>query len=193
VELTMMAATFTNTVRILVESYKQLLKNHLGLSACNKKLKELGLKKKILKHDSEITLYFKMKTLIQDIETWLATSSEAQELGQIKDFYTQTKYLLEHFYFDNDRVVHIHQKASRAIVRSIQLMSANDFDSAILNELQECTQVIAQFGHEDQHKIFLKALQKYAEETPHIFRQLSIAFKENISKTKTLIEEPCYS
>lgn len=188
-----MMATFTNTVRLLVDAYKQILKNHIGPTACNQKLKDLGLKKKILKHDTEIALYHKLKKLVHDLELWLESNTEVAESSQFKDFHAQTKHLLQHFYIDNDRVVHVHQKASRALVRSIQLMTAHKDNptTAIYDELHHCGYTVAHYGHEDHHKMYQKALQKHAEEAPHLFRQLLNAFKDATEKSKYAIEESC--
>lgn len=173
--------TFSHTILKLLNEYKSILKKQLPQQqAWTAKVQALGLKRKILKYDDEITLYRKALAVVDDLELRIKNETDipAWHSG-LEKFGQFLKETLAEYQIENNKVVHTSQQASRAIVEAFQLMQTPNatFNSIIERKLDQCGQTIARYGSQAQQDMFSNALKEYQCNDVNFFLRLSTNFE----------------
>jgi hypothetical protein len=152
---------FSEYILKLLNEYKRVLKRYVSPSQREKTIIELGLKRKMLKFDSDVILYNKANRVLHDIENWTKNSiNTATEYSGIDEFYQHIKNYLSEYRIEGNQIIHTSQKVSRALVQAIQLISLSHMklSNQTTQKLEECVQTINHFGSKDQRILFAKAI-----------------------------------
>jgi hypothetical protein len=165
-------STFSSNVLKLLNSYKRLLRRYVSPAEREKTIVGLGIKRKSLKLDNEVILYNKVQRVIKDIEYWIKKlNCNAVEYSGINEFYNHIKAYFDQYRVEKDKVIHITQKVSCALVHAIQIISMSTLSDTHTSQLDNCIKTIIQFGTTDQKTMLANTLQK-----------AELALKENLLK-----------
>ncbi|WP_053097947.1 hypothetical protein [Candidatus Coxiella mudrowiae] len=82
-------------------------------------------------------------------------SASYYSYSEVGHFLQHLREFLENYEIENNHVIHRSQKASRALVQAIQLLTLphNQLTEEIKEKLAHCNKVIATFGSEEQRKL----------------------------------------
>ena len=175
-------AIFLNTMVKLVKEYRTLLRRQLTQAERMVKLRDLGLGKRIMQYD-EVTLYNAGQAIIADLENAETQKKQGYyTYSGMKQFQAYLKNYLSHYCVENDRVVHRAQKASKALLTTIQLtgQSQEQYDAnALLEHLLNCNAVIVDFGSPEQYKMQKQIFKNKKEIDPSLYGR-AIAHLESL-------------
>lgn len=180
-----MSSIFVETVSKAISDYRQLLRRHLSQSERMTKLMELNLKQP--DYDSEIALYRTAQRIVQDIETNLdANSKNYYTYSGVGNFGRYLKDFISNYIIDGSQVVHRAQKASRALLDSIQLISlpTERLTPSILEVINKNSMTIAHFGSEEQSELYKENLERYYRERGSFFGPLLDYFQEQLRQAQ---------
>lgn len=153
---------FSDTMTKAISDYRYLLRRHLEQVDRLTKLQELGLRDPNL-YKSDLALYKMGHAIMTDIEE----NRAAKRLG----YYTYSgmdqfgKYLKEYlsnYEVEGGTVVHRAQKASRALIQSIQLttLPKERLTDKIAHQLFEYNKMVVELGAPEQWDLQLHTLQR---------------------------------
>src|SRR3989344_7257043 len=114
---------FSQTMKKSISIYRVMLRKHLSQVERVNKLQQLNLKNSQL-YENDIALYHTGYAIVNDIEKnldplahgYYAYSGVASFAGYLKTF-------LQNYTIEGTQVIHCSQKASRALVQAIQLLT----------------------------------------------------------------------
>lgn len=151
---------FSEAILKLLNDYKRLLKRYVSTKEREDAIINIGIKRKSLKFDNDVILYNKAHRVLKEIEYLTSSLNRpATEYSGIKEFYEHLKNYLAQYRVDNNKIVHIHQQVSCALVQAIQIiaMPPAKLCENKLSLLDDCIQIIIKFGTEDQRVMLTKA------------------------------------
>lgn len=173
---------FSETMTKAISNYRLLLRRYLQQTERMMKLRELNLRDSDI-YESDLALYQVGKLIVSDIQNNM-------NQGANKGYYSYSgvaefgKYLsdyLDNYHVENNRVIHRAQKASRALMTSVQLMTLprERLNEAVCNQLFDCNRVIADFGSQEQCDLQLQALIRQQANNPGFYTRI-IAHLESL-------------
>ena len=182
-------SVFVQTATQIINDYKRLLSKLVSATTDRQdRLKTMRLKRKDLRSSTEVDLYIKIKDIIADLENWQRKSTrESLEYSGLENFIEHVKSSFNEFRLtSSNKVVHGRQKASCALIEAVQLMSMPDpkLTSDLYERLDQCSQIIAKFGTQDQQIAYNKALQVHRERNASFFHPLVDSFKRYLSSLR---------
>lgn len=162
---------FSETITLAIKDYRFLLRRYLTQVERVVKLQELNLKDPAI-YQTDLSLYRVAEKIIQDIDKNMSVPNEGYyAYSGIEQFRMYLKEYLDNYYIEGDRVVHRAQKASRALIESIQLIAMPNerLTSQVEKKLFDCNEKIVKFGSFDQCKMQLEALSKRQKDNPDFY------------------------
>ncbi len=168
-------STFSEISTKLLVDYKNLLKRHHSPAERDEKLNKLGLARKQVKHNDEITLYRLITHVIKDVEHWVSSNVQtASWYSGVDEFLQHMKAVVAPYRLDGNKIIHITQAASRAVVEAIQLMSLPDprLTPAIAHQLNNSGLLIVKYGTKEQQGIYINGLKARAQRNLQFFLPL---------------------
>lgn len=176
--------TFAQTITKLLTQYKTITKRDMSTSEWNTKMSKLGLRRKQLREDTEVTLYHKAHLVLQDVAERVNNSNMSYWYSGIDEFYQHFKSVLDEYYIEENKVLHAAQQASRAVVLALQLMEVAGAERStyIAQELDKCGHIIAKCGTLEQQAMFSKMLRNFQHHDINFFQSLHEQFEEYLEK-----------
>lgn len=174
---------FSETVCRAIGDYRQLLRRYLPQSERVKKIAELNLKDPNLYKD-DIALYHTAKAIIQDVADNLAVPEQGYySYSGITKFCEYLKEYVDNYELEGGEVIHRAQKASRAMVKAIQLaaLPQSRLNDEIAYQLSKCNKVIADYGSEEQHELYLENLERRVFVEEAFYKPLVDDFKRRVA------------
>jgi len=176
---------FTETMTKAISDYRYLLRRSLDQVDRIQKLRDLGLKNPEL-YDNELSLFQAGQAIIQDIENKMIhrrTKKGYYVYSGIVQFCEYLKEYLANYEIENDRVVHRAQKASRALIQSIQLttVSKEYLTDKIANQLIECNKIVVKFGSPEQWALQVHTLERQHRQNPGFYTHIIAHFRSLVS------------
>jgi hypothetical protein len=151
---------FAGKIRQLVIQYKQILKRHLSASGYTSKVKMLHIKRRELKHATDVDLFHLIDRILYDIDRGLANQSMTpSEYSGLDEFREHIKGTLRNYTLKDNEVVNSTQHASRAIVESIQLLNM-PYNEKNSQKLKTNIALLRQLGSEEELNTLSTALHK---------------------------------
>ena len=174
-------SVFSETMIRAISDYRTLLRRHLSQVDRMLKLKKLNLKNDDL-YRNDMRLYQAGLLIIEDME--------ANSSGPLRSYYSYSgvtqfceylKEYLSNYYVEKNQVIHRAQKASRAQLSAIQLMSlpAERLNNTISQQLFDCNQMIVTYGSQEQCELHLQTLERSQVDNPGFYTSL-IAHLESL-------------
>lgn len=165
---------FAKTMTKAIADYRFLLRRHLPQADRMIKLTVLKLRDENT-YKNDITLYKVGQTIISDIEENSDNSPKSYyAYSGIQEFCNYLKEYLSHYDIEQDQVIHRAQKASRALIQSIQLtaLTREELNDAIAKKITECNLTITDFGSEEQCELQLQTLKRQQMHHPEFYTNL---------------------
>jgi hypothetical protein len=173
---------FSETMTKAISNYRLLLRRYLQQTERMMKLRELKLRDSDI-YESDIALYQVGKSIIKDIQNNMSMGSNMgyYSYSGVAEFAKYLSDYLDNYYVENNRVIHRAQKASRALMSSVQLMTLprERLNDAVCNQLFDCNRVIANFGSQEQCDLQLQALMRQQASNPGFYTRI-IAHLESL-------------
>jgi len=184
-----MSSIFVETISKAISDYRQLLRRHLSQSERMTKLMELNLKQP--DYSNQVALYRTAQRIIQDIETNLDRGPKSYyTYSGVGNFGRYLKDFISNYIIEGQQVVHRAQKASRALLDSIQLISlpVERLTPDILDAINKNSMAIAHFGSEEQCELYKENLERYYRERGSFFGPLLHYFEEQLRNAQQVSE-----
>lgn len=182
--------TFAKLILKLLTEYKSLIKKLLPQKEWSEKMTQLDLKRKALRHDDEIALYYKAQRVLEDTRCWLHRNSTSHWHSGLDEFYNYLLNILEEYAVINNRIVHTSRQVSCAMVEAFQLIRLERKRNKLNNRrLDRCAQIIAQYGSREQQEMFSKALKSSQDEDINFFLPLLDNFEKYLHRFLSNEEE----
>ena len=182
---------FSDTMKKAITIYRRMLRKHLPQAERINKLNELNLKNPQL-YENEIALYHTGHTIVNDIKKNLEKSAYGYySYSGIGSFGEYLQKFLANYEFEGGVIIHRSQKASRALIQAIQLLTLPEekLTSDIAERLSKCNHVIAVFGSEEQRELHATTLQnairKQQEQNTSFYRSVLNNFQEHMQEANT--------
>ncbi len=105
----------------------------------------------------------------------------------IEKFCNYLDSYIQDYAIENDKVIHRAQRASRAILESIQIMNgkpAHVLTDRIKRSIQSCQEKIVYYGNEEQFALYTKNLEKLKPNAPLFFTDLLRHFNMLLHKLR---------
>lgn len=184
-------STFSEAMKKTINIYRSMLRKYLPQAERVNKLHELNLKNPQL-YENEIALYHTGYAIISDINKNLNKSrSGYYSYSGVGTFGEHLKKFLEDYEVNGNGVIHRSQKASRALIQAIQLLTLprEKLTPDVSSQLAKCNEVIAKYGSEEQqelHKTTLRnTIRKYQERNTSFYRSVLNNFQQQMQATNT--------
>lgn len=174
---------FSDTMTHAISEYRLLLRRHLTQVERMTKLQKLKLRDEQL-YDSDVTLFEAGRVIIADMETNEAAKPQGYySYSGMHEFCTHLKKYMSNYEIENGKVVHRAQKASRAMLKAIQLMSLprENLNDEVSQQLCDCNQMIVEFGSDEQCEFQLQALSKQQATHPGFYTRIIAHFESLLS------------
>jgi len=184
-----MSNIFAETISKAISDYRQMLRRYLSQAERVSKLSELNLKSP--DYNDEAGLYRLAQTIIQDIERNLDVKTKSYySYSGVGNFCRYLKEFLSNYVLEGEIVSHRAQKASRALIQSIQLMSlpSEKMTPEVIEQISECNVTVASFGSSEQCELYKENLARYNEEKGAFFGPLLRQFEATLSQASDVSE-----
>jgi hypothetical protein len=182
---------FSDTIREAINVYRRMLRKYMPQDKRMLKLRQLNLKNAQL-YENEIALYHTGKAIVSDIEKNLdRLGSSYYAYSGVGRFAAYLKSFLKNYEIESNQIIHRSQKASRALVRAIQLLNVtdneltNELTEDIKDELMRGNVVIAECGSVDQYALYKKTLRNaiHMGDKENIFYRILLThFQEQVKQ-----------
>ena len=164
---------FSKTMSKAISDYRFLLRRNLNQVNRLMKLQQLNLRNPDI-YQTDVALFEVGQAILADIKKTLLNNNARNQLYAYSGIQQFSEYLenyLNNYEIENGRVVHRTQKASRALLKAIQLISLSkeSLTDRIKQELYECNQVIVEYGSKEQQALQLQTLTRQEEANPGFF------------------------
>lgn len=164
---------FSDTMVKAINDYRLLLRRHLKQVERVIKLQQLRLRDNTI-YESDVALYSIGQAIVADIKANLLNMrvyNQFHAYSGIQQFCEYLETYLNNYEIENGKVVHRAQKASRALLKSIQLISLpiESLTDRIKKELCQCNEIIVEYGSKDQQDMQLQTLMRQEVVNPGFF------------------------
>lgn len=158
---------FAETISKAINNYRYLLRRHLTQAERITKLQSLRLKDPET-YSSDMSLYRTAVRIIKDIEENIGIPEQGYySYSGIGKFCDYLKEYLSNYEVENGHLVHRAQKASRAMLEAIQLISLSDnFDDPLKKKLIDCNKIVVAFGSNEQQELFKLNIERQITRNP---------------------------
>lgn len=179
---------FSETMTKAINIYRSMLRKYLPQAERVSKLHELNLKNPQL-YENEIALYHTGHAIVSDINKNLDPSATGYySYSGVGSFGDYLKNFLKNYEIDGNTVIHRSQKASRALIQAIQLLTLpkEQLTPEVAKRLSRCNEVIAKYGSEEQRELHESTLQnairRQQENSISFYRTILSNFQEKMHK-----------
>ncbi len=182
-------SVFAETMKKSISIYRQMLRKHLPQAERVTKLHQLNLKNPQL-YENDVALFHTGYALVNDIEKNLIGATHGYySYSGVHNFAHYLKGFLNSYEIEDGSVIHRSQKASRALVEAIQMLTLprEKLGDEIAEKLAECNDIIANFGSGEQrelHKITLQnTIRKQQEQHTSFYRSILQNYQKKLQET----------
>ena len=181
-----MSSIFAETIAKAIQEYRTMLRKYLPQSERMLRLTRLNLKDPKI-YESDASLYQTAIAIVEDIE---ASNNLADDgyyaYSGIAQFAKFLRVYLNKYEIEGEQVIHRTQKASRAIVQAIQLITlpANRLSEGVANQLYRCNKLIGEFGSHEQHELHMGNLTKYKTADEAFFGPVIEHFQQMVAQAQ---------
>jgi len=176
---------FAETVTKAIADYRYLLRRHLGQVERVTKLQQLHLKDAAT-YKTDLALYNAAQAIITDIEKNMTQSKPGYySYSGIDQFAQYLKEYLDDYLVEGDEVVHRARKASRALLKAIQLsaLPSARLDEKTAKQFFDCNKTVAEFGSGEQYRLHAEMLERQQASHPGFYTRI-IAHFESLRHSK---------
>lgn len=185
---------FTETIARAISDYRYLLRRNLPQSERVAKLQALELRDPEL-YEDEIRMYRTALMIVSDIEENMDTKEKNYySYSGIGKFSRYLREYLDNYEIENGKLIHKAQKASRAMIEAIQLISlSTSFDDELRKKLIDCNKIVLSFGSSEQQELYKSNLEQHAMRNEDFFAPIIYDLNKRLQslnkKVPTLFEE----
>lgn len=156
-----MSQIFIETIARAISDYRFMLRRHLSQAERRKKLAELNLKDPTI-FDSPVKLYEVATNIVNDIEASVELPQSYYAYSGIAEFGKYLKEYLSKYEVENGHLVHFAQKASKVMIKAIQLVALPDqrLTADVAKKLNQCSEQVVKYGSEEQIDMYEATLEQ---------------------------------
>ena len=156
-----MSQIFVETIAKAISDYRFMLRRHLSQTERRKKLAELNLKDPTI-FDSPVKLYEVAMNIVNDIEANVELPQSYYAYSGIAEFGKYLKQYLSKYEVENGHLVHFAQKASKVMIKAIQLIALPEqrLTADIATKLNQCSEQVVKYGSEEQIDMYEATLEQ---------------------------------
>lgn len=156
-----MSQIFIETIARAISDYRFMLRRHLGQAERRKKLAELNLKDPTI-FDSPVKLFEVATNIVSDIETSVELPQSYYAYSGIAEFGKYLKEYLSKYEVENGHLVHFAQKASKVMIKAIQLIALPEqrLTPDVAKKLNQCSDEVVKYGSEEQVDMYEATLEQ---------------------------------
>jgi Uri superfamily endonuclease len=172
---------FTETMTKAISDYRLLLRRYLKQAERMAKLRELKLQDSDT-YVSDVSLYDVGYAIVEDIEKNMTKSTQGYySYSGIQQFSQHVREYLDNYYIENNQVVHRAQKASRALLKAIQMttLPRERLNEEVAKMLLDCNITVVNYGSSEQCDLQLQTLSRQQENNPGFYTRI-IAHLESL-------------
>lgn len=143
---------FSETITKAINDYRALLRRYLTQPERMLKLSQLRLRDSET-YKNDLSLYKVAHMIVTDVEhNMVAPNKGYYSYSGLQQFAQYLREYLDHYEIEENQVIHRAQKASRALLQSIQLtgLSKERLDERVVKKLFTCNEIIVSFGSDEQ-------------------------------------------
>ena len=154
---------FNNIILKAISNYKLILRKTLPAPQCTAKMRELGIKRQRIREADEAGLYKIGLNIINELKK----HSDSDKSKKSSNFYDGTLEFLQYleeifadYRIEDDKVVHVRQKASCALIDAIQLITLSNgkLTKNTMQQIKLYGDIITAYGNKEQKEMFLDAI-----------------------------------
>jgi hypothetical protein len=173
----MLDSMFVETMSRAISDYRQILKKYLTSEQRASKIAELRLKDHTI-YDDEPTLFQVVHDILKDIEKNIKVPNEGYySYYGIVRFAKFLREYIDNYTLEGNIVIHKAQKASNLMLRIIQLLSSEDFNDNISQQVIAAHPLLIELSTKEQLIIYRNALKKFEEKNKKAYRKVIDDFK----------------
>lgn len=156
-----MSQIFIETIARAISDYRFMLRRHLDQAERRKKLAALNLKDPTI-FDSPVKLYEVATNIVKDIEANVELPQSYYAYSGIAEFGKYLKEYLAKYEIENGRLVHFAQKASKVMIKAIQLVALPEqrLTPDLAKKLNQCSNEVVKYGSEEQIDMYEATLEQ---------------------------------
>jgi hypothetical protein len=157
---------FNSMILKAISDYKVILRKTLPAPICVAKMHELGIKRKYVKEVDVVGLYKIGQKIIAELKQYVSINKRRKSNNFYQGASEFLQYLEEifaNYCIEDNRVVHVGQKASSALVNAIQLITLSQGKLTKSKALQvvQYGNVVASCGTKEQREMFINAINEH--------------------------------
>jgi len=166
--------TFAPLMQKIVNDYKLLIRKSMPTSQSSVKIKELGIKRKLLKAMNEAQLYKIGAIILKELEQNIHVGKCSSYYCGAEEFAEHLKKILNSYCVENNQVVNTAQKASYSMLEAIQLMALPEekLNAATAIKLNQCVYNVTKYGDKEQLQILTEAIKAHKQRATIFFCKL---------------------
>lgn len=182
---------FAQTIIKLLNHYKAIIRKYLSSTEWSEKIEALELRRKNLREDNEVALYYKAQRVLDDMTQRLSNSPVSYWYSGLDEFHQHFKSILSEYQIEDKKIVHAGQQASRAMVLALQLIKTPDGQRShqVAQQLDQCGHIIAKYGSLEQQTMFSKALRNFQQQDVNFFLPLLQKFEDYMERFTVFFRE----
>lgn len=156
---------FYNILLKAISDYKIIIRKNLSTTKGSAKIRELGIKRTCIKNIDEAGLYKIGLNIIKELKLQIGDNNTDNK--KTNNFYNGADEFLQYLEFvfsqyrlEKNKVVHVGQKSSCALVSAIQLitMSKGSLTPETINQIKRYSTVVIAHGNEEQKKMLISTI-----------------------------------
>ena len=178
-------SAFRELILKSINDYKAILRRNLTANECMAKLRELGIKRNLLKQSDDVALYLAGKEVVKELRRSDFRKAEDNDKATVchygrEDFLRYLEIIINDYRIENGAVINVKQRASQALVSAIQLVSLpkERLDSKKSDKLKDYTSTVVSYGTVEQAEILNRAIRYYEPHHGGFFSQLLSLFED---------------
>ena len=177
--------TFAPLMQKIVNDYKLLIRKSMPTSQSSVKIKELGIKRKLLKAMNEAQLYKIGAIILKELEQNIHVGKCSSYYCGAEEFAEHLKKILNSYCVENNQVVNTAQKASYSMLEAIQLMALPEekLNAATAIKLNQCVYNVTKYGDKEQLQILTEAIKTHKKNASSFFCKLWETFLASLNAT----------
>ncbi|MDR1057011.1 MAG: hypothetical protein LBL17_00285 [Coxiellaceae bacterium] len=153
---------FHSEILKAISDYKLILRKTLPAVQCTTKMHTLGIKRKNIRKIDEVGLYNIGLKIISELKKHSVVNNKksSNSYNGTQEFLQYLEELFANYHIEKDRVVHVKQESSCALVDTIQLitMSKDGLTKEVVQKIKQYGNIIASYGSEEQKKMFFDVI-----------------------------------
>lgn len=154
---------FYNIMLKAISDYKAIIRKTMPATKCTAKMRELEIKRTSIKNIDEIGLYKIGLKIIHELKKDVKASEDKKSSNSYngaEEFLQYLENVFSKYTTENDKVVHVGQKSSCALISAIQLVSTakGKLTKEMVSQIKQYSEIVITYGNEEQKQMLIEVI-----------------------------------